>query len=178
MCMIQSIHFPAGFHRSHVLWCRGDRPEPCGPTRRLLLTVPHMFNMKLLYCIVQCIVTYVQDSSSVSRICNLIFCGRISSSTPLSPIFGDPCPGYMKELRIQYEICGVKGSVTVSEVRGFLRKKLVIQSSPTIKPLIFAGKIVMQCHPLCIFKFREQWDITVYVWAKSAAWTEWYLDNY
>lgn len=68
---------------------------------------------------------------------------RIPSSTLLTPIFGDPCPGYMKELRIQYEICGVKGSVTVFEVRGFLRKKLIIQSSPTIKPLIFAGSCRM-----------------------------------
>lgn len=58
---------------------------------------------------------------------------------PLSPLLGDPCPGYLKELRIQYEICGVKGAVTVPEVRGFLRKRLIIQSSPTIKPLIFVG---------------------------------------
>ena len=149
MCKIQSIHCSTGFHGSHVLWCRGDRPESCGPTGRLLLTVRWKFcafsKRSCFFSSVQCNFKLLREFLRYFGICNLIVCGRMSSSTPLSPIFGDPCPGYMKELRIQYEICGVKGSVTVSEVRGFLRKKLLIQSSPTIKPLIFAGSSMMLC---------------------------------
>jgi len=61
----------------------------------------------------------------------------INSSTELSPILGDPCPGYVKELCLQYEVCGRAGTATYSEVRGFLRKRVLIQTSPTVKPLIF-----------------------------------------
>lgn len=52
-------------------------------------------------------------------------------------MLGDPCPGYTKDLRLQYEICGRAGQVTHTEVRGFLTKKLHIQQSPTVAPLIY-----------------------------------------
>ncbi len=110
----------------------------------------------IFFSSVQCNFKLLREFLRYFGICNLIVCGRISSSTPLSPIFGDPCPGYMKELRIQYEICGVKGSVTVSEVRGFLRKKLLIQSSPTIKPLIFAGSSMMLCPSYYLISSRGE----------------------
>ena len=68
---------------------------------------------------------------------------RISSYTPLRRIFGDPCPGYPKDLRISFEVSGRAGSVKYSEVRGHLRKRIFIQSSPTVAPLIYVatGKI-------------------------------------
>ena len=62
---------------------------------------------------------------------------RLGAYTPLTPIIGDPCPGYPKDLRIQYEICGRSGSVVFSEVRGHLRKRLLIQVAPVVAPLIF-----------------------------------------
>eukprot|EP01034_Spumella_vulgaris_P024630 gene24630-30998_t len=61
----------------------------------------------------------------------------LSSYTPLARIFGDPCPGYPKDLRLSFEIVGRSGSVTNSELRGYLRKKLQIKCSPTVAPLIF-----------------------------------------
>lgn len=61
----------------------------------------------------------------------------ISSYTPIARLLGDPCPGYPKDLRICFEIVGRSGCVTNSELRGHLRKKLSIQCSPTVQPLIF-----------------------------------------
>jgi hypothetical protein len=61
----------------------------------------------------------------------------IGSMTPLTPLFRDPCPGYPKDLRIDYEIVGRAGKCTYSEVRGFLKKRVFIQSSPTITPIVF-----------------------------------------
>lgn len=34
---------------------------------------------------------------------------RVSSMTPLQRLFGDPCPGYTKDLRIKYEVAGTTG---------------------------------------------------------------------
>jgi hypothetical protein len=63
----------------------------------------------------------------------------IPSDTPILQLFGDPCPGYPKDLRINFEIVGKNGSVKTSEVRGFLKKKIFIKQSPTIKPLLLVN---------------------------------------
>ena len=35
----------------------------------------------------------------------------ISHMTPVKRIFGDPCPGYPKDLRIAFEVCGRSGEI-------------------------------------------------------------------
>lgn len=62
---------------------------------------------------------------------------NISAFTPVARIFGDPCPGYVKDLRISFEIIGRKGSVRYPESRGYLTRRLSILSSPIIAPLIY-----------------------------------------
>jgi hypothetical protein len=47
------------------------------------------------------------------------------------------CQGYIKDLRIQFEILGRKGSVRYPESRGHLSKRLSILSSPTVAPLLY-----------------------------------------
>jgi hypothetical protein len=61
----------------------------------------------------------------------------LSAFMPVARIFGDPCPGYVKDLRINFEIIGRKGSIKYPENRGHLMKKISIMSSPTITPLIY-----------------------------------------
>ena len=61
----------------------------------------------------------------------------ISAQYSVKRLFRDPCPAYPKDLRIKYEVCGRTGSVTYNELRGYLRKKVLIQTSPTVAPLIF-----------------------------------------
>jgi hypothetical protein len=62
---------------------------------------------------------------------------QLSAFMPVARIFGDPCPGYVKDLRIRFEIMGRKGSIKYPENRGHLLKKISIMSSPTITPLIY-----------------------------------------
>jgi hypothetical protein len=61
----------------------------------------------------------------------------ISSNQSLSRIFGDPCPGYLKDLRISFEIIGRGGTICYPEVRGHLKKKIYVLSSPIICPITF-----------------------------------------
>ena len=61
----------------------------------------------------------------------------LSYMRPVKPIFGDPCPGYPKDLRIQFEVCGRSGEMINDEIRGHLIKRVHLEFSPTIKPLIF-----------------------------------------
>jgi len=61
----------------------------------------------------------------------------LSYMRPVKPIFGDPCPGYPKDLRIHFEICGRSGELINDEIRGHLIKRMHLEFSPTIKPLIF-----------------------------------------
>ena len=63
----------------------------------------------------------------------------LSHMTPIKRIFGDPCPGYPKDLRINFEICGRNGVEIQDEIRGNLIKRLHIEYAPTIKPLIFVS---------------------------------------
>jgi hypothetical protein len=61
----------------------------------------------------------------------------LSYMRPVKPIFGDPCPGYPKDLRINFEVCGRSGTLLNDEIRGHLVKRVHLEFSPTIKPLIF-----------------------------------------
>ncbi len=61
----------------------------------------------------------------------------LSYMRPVKPMFGDPCPGYPKDLRIHFEICGRSGELINDELRGHLVKRMHLEFSPTIKPLIF-----------------------------------------
>ena len=61
----------------------------------------------------------------------------LSYMRPVKPIFGDPCPGYPKDLRVNFEVCGRSGEVISDEIRGHLIKRVHVEFSPTIKPLIF-----------------------------------------
>lgn len=61
----------------------------------------------------------------------------ISAFTPLSRLLGDPCPGYTKDLRVEFEIVGRSGELRYSELRGHLTKRLLLQSSPCVSPILF-----------------------------------------
>lgn len=63
----------------------------------------------------------------------------ISHMAPVKRTFGDPCPGYPKDLRISFEVCGRSGEIIEDELRGFLKKRIHIEFAPTIKPLIFVS---------------------------------------
>lgn len=63
----------------------------------------------------------------------------ISYMVPVKQMFGDPCPGYPKDLRIRFEIGGREGTVLCDEMRGLLRQKCQIEYAPTICPLIFCS---------------------------------------
>lgn len=60
----------------------------------------------------------------------------LSSLTPLHNIFGDPCPGYTKDLRIEYEVSGRHGTIIRDEFRGHLKKRIFLEEAPTVAPLI------------------------------------------
>ena len=61
----------------------------------------------------------------------------LSYMRPVKPIFGDPCPGYPKDLRVNFEVCGRSGEIVNDEIRGHLIQRVHLEFSPTIKPLIF-----------------------------------------
>lgn len=60
----------------------------------------------------------------------------ISHYTPLRRLLGDPCPGYTKDLRIEFEIVGRSGELLYSEIRGQLTKRLMLQTSPCVSPIM------------------------------------------
>jgi len=61
----------------------------------------------------------------------------ISPSVSIGGLLGDPCPGYTKDLLISYDIGGRTGFEQYQEVRGHLRRSVIIETSPMVKPLIF-----------------------------------------
>lgn len=65
---------------------------------------------------------------------------QITAYTPLARMLGDPCPGYSKDLRIEYEVLGKAGEATYDIVRGRITKRVHISSAPTIAPIIFVTK--------------------------------------
>lgn len=50
--------------------------------------------------------------------------------------FGDPSPGTVKTLTIDYEIVGKSGEVKLYESNGTLKKKLVLDVSPIVAPIL------------------------------------------
>jgi hypothetical protein len=64
----------------------------------------------------------------------------MSNNTPVARYFGDPCPGYVKELFIMYDIDGRSGNALQSETNGFLRRRISVQQSPVVAPLMFISQ--------------------------------------
>ena len=71
----------------------------------------------------------------------------ISYLSSVKNMFGDPCPGYPKDLRIRFEIAGREGEVLCDEMRGFLRQRCQIEYAPTIQPLIFCKQATWGISP-------------------------------
>jgi len=46
---------------------------------------------------------------------------------------------HTQDLRISFEVLGREGSITYGEVRGHLKKRLLIQSSPKVAPIIIVS---------------------------------------
>lgn len=62
---------------------------------------------------------------------------NIGCYNPLSRLIGDPCPGYTKDLKIEFEIVGRAGELRYSEIRGHLTKRILLQSAPAIAPILY-----------------------------------------
>ncbi|CAM9373295.1 unnamed protein product, partial [Choristocarpus tenellus] len=60
----------------------------------------------------------------------------ISREESLVDLFGDPCPGRIKELSIHYEILGTEGRVDALESDNHLLTPVNISSTPILAPLI------------------------------------------
>ena len=71
----------------------------------------------------------------------------ISYLSSVKNMFGDPCPGYPKDLRIRFEIAGREGEVLCDEMRGFLRQRCQVEYAPTIQPLIFCSSATWGISP-------------------------------
>ena len=63
-----------------------------------------------------------------------------SRNTSIINLLGDPCPGYIKDLRISYDISGRFGREVFEETKGYLKKNYIIETCPVVKPLIFVRK--------------------------------------
>ncbi|CAM9227856.1 unnamed protein product [Chrysoparadoxa australica] len=60
----------------------------------------------------------------------------------LSDLFGDPCPGKIKQLVIQYEVLGTEGRAEALESAGKLTTPISISSTPILAPLILVKKVL------------------------------------
>jgi hypothetical protein len=78
---------------------------------------------------------------------------NITALQPIAPIFGDPCPGYPKDLRVEFEVMSthgkrsdvndikevdllLTGEDTYDVIRGHLRRRIHIEATPIIAPII------------------------------------------
>eukprot|EP01039_Chlorochromonas_danica_P004092 gene4092-4478_t len=71
----------------------------------------------------------------------------ISCYQSLKRIFGDPCPGYTKDLTIQYEILGKSGEGHYDVIEDCLTKKVYLASIPRIAPILFVKKAIYGMTP-------------------------------
>ncbi len=85
---------------------------------------------RMSYDVMEIIIQSMIDQNGGSYLC-------LSSFYPLTRMFGDPCPGYTKDLRIRFEILGRKGQLTYPEIHGYLAKRISILQSPLIAPIIY-----------------------------------------
>ena len=63
----------------------------------------------------------------------------ISEETSVISLLSDPCPGYPKDLLIEFDIDGKSSTILLDETQGYLRaeKDLVIKELAIVAPLIF-----------------------------------------
>lgn len=61
----------------------------------------------------------------------------LTSTEQMGPLFGDPCPGYPKELRVEFEILGRSYTEIRTENYGHVSRGLFVESSPIISPTVF-----------------------------------------
>lgn len=72
----------------------------------------------------------------------------ISALTPLNTLFSDPCPGYLKDLCVEYDISGRARNTVREECRGHLKKRIFIEESPTVAPLLFITQATYGVTPI------------------------------
>ena len=63
----------------------------------------------------------------------------IGAMQPIERQFGDPCVGYVKDLQIEFDIDGKSGYVEVGECKNRLKRKIEIQTSPSVSPMILVN---------------------------------------
>ena len=92
---------------------------------------------------------------------------KIDQPTPITPLLGDPAPGYPKELRLEYELRGRSGVEIRNEAQGFLTRPLYLEAKPVISPIIFITSATYGMTPtgrnerlLAINKLLSRADIT------------------
>jgi len=61
----------------------------------------------------------------------------ISTMQNIIHLLGDPCPGYPKDLHVEYDIAGRVGREVYPESHGHLERYARIDTTPVINPLIF-----------------------------------------
>ena len=92
---------------------------------------------------------------------------KIDQPTPITPLLGDPAPGYPKELRLEYELRGRSGVEIRNEAHGHLTRPLYLEAKPVISPIIFITSATYGMTPtgrserlLAINKLLSRADIT------------------
>lgn len=92
---------------------------------------------------------------------------KVDQATTMTPLLGDPAPGYPKELRLEYELRGRSGIEIRTEAQGHLTKPLYLEAKPVISPIIFITSATYGMTPtgrnerlLAINKLLSRADIT------------------
>lgn len=63
----------------------------------------------------------------------------ISPNVPIIRKLGDPCTGYTKDLKIDFDISGKSGKIEMGEIHGHLKHTIRIQASPKLSPMILVN---------------------------------------
>jgi hypothetical protein len=64
---------------------------------------------------------------------------ELDTNRSMTDLFGDPCPGYPKDLLVEYDIAGLSGKRTWPETHGYLSKSAFIETAPIVNPLIYVN---------------------------------------